>query len=166
MTTVMVEPFGWVYLVIVLHWYTKKIVGHSAGLQAKTLYWLAALDRAVPRQFPLGSCDQSLHRMSDTGCQPTAIAFLKACAPLASRRPSPATTIPQGTRIRKAHAGTLNEERLWLREWTSPLELEQAFTAWVEWDNTRYVHSALGYRTPCQVEQQPRTSHSTQFVAA
>ena len=27
---------------------------------------------------------------------------------------------------------TLTEELLWLREWTSPLELEQPLTAWVE----------------------------------
>jgi transposase InsO family protein len=27
---------------------------------------------------------------------------------------------------------TLKEELLWLREWTSPLELEQPLTAWVE----------------------------------
>ncbi len=61
---------------------------------------------------------------------------------------------------------TLKEELLWRREWTSPLEFEQALAAWIESYNTRYLHSALGYRTPCQVEQQHRTSHSTQFVAA
>jgi transposase InsO family protein len=60
----------------------------------------------------------------------------------------------------------ITEELLWLREWTSPLELEQSLPAWVEWYNTRHLHSALGYRTPCQVEQQHRTSHRTQFVAA
>jgi len=62
---------------------------------------------------------------------------------------------------------TLKEELLWLREWTSPFaELERALAAWIEWYNPRDVHSALGYRTPCQVEQAHQTSHSTQFVAA
>jgi putative transposase len=28
MTKVMVEGFGWVYIVLVLDWYTKKIVGY------------------------------------------------------------------------------------------------------------------------------------------
>jgi transposase InsO family protein len=45
-----------------------------------------------------------------------------------------------------------SEERVWLREWDSPLELEKALAAWIEWYNTQYLHSALGYRTPCQVE--------------
>ncbi len=40
MTKVMVEPIGWVYVVLVLDWYTKKIVGHDAGLQAKSAHWL------------------------------------------------------------------------------------------------------------------------------
>ena len=61
---------------------------------------------------------------------------------------------------------TLKEELFWLREWTSPLELECALAAWIDWYNTRYLLSALGYRTPCQVEQEYRASHSTQFVAA
>ncbi len=61
MIKVMVEPVGWVYLVLVLDWSTKKIVGHYAGLQAKTSRWLAALDMAVQRQFPNGSRDQELH---------------------------------------------------------------------------------------------------------
>lgn len=93
------------YLVIVLDWYTKKIVGHYVGLQAKMSHWLAALDRAVQRQFPIGSRDHGLHLMSDNGCQPTAVAFLTAWPPWASRRPSPATIIPKGTRIRNGSCG-------------------------------------------------------------
>ncbi|MBX3303635.1 MAG: integrase core domain-containing protein [Nitrospira sp.] len=44
--------------------------------------------------------------------------------------------------------------------------LERALAEWVNWYNTRYLHSALGYRIPCSVEQEHRASHSTQFVAA
>ena len=35
MTKVMIEGFGWVYVVIVLDWNIKKVVGHYAGLQAR-----------------------------------------------------------------------------------------------------------------------------------
>ncbi len=49
MTQVMVEPIRWVYVVIVLDWYTKKIVGHYAGLQAKSTHWLLALKQATAR---------------------------------------------------------------------------------------------------------------------
>jgi len=30
-----------------MDWYTKKIVGHYAGLQPKSAHWLLALDQAV-----------------------------------------------------------------------------------------------------------------------
>jgi len=36
MTKVLVDPAGWVYLVMMLNRHNKKIVGHYASLQAKT----------------------------------------------------------------------------------------------------------------------------------
>lgn len=160
----MVEPVGWVYLVLVVDWYIKKIVGHYAGLQANTGHWLAALDKQ--RQFPQGSRDHGLCLMSDNGCQPTSIAFMKTAATLGVTQAFTSYNNPKGNADTERLMRTIKEELVWLREWTSPLELERALVAWIEWYNTRYLHSALGYRTPCQVEQQHRTSHSTQFVAA
>jgi len=54
MTKIMIESFGWIYVVIVLDWYTKKIVGYYASLQSKSSHWLAALNMAANRQFPNG----------------------------------------------------------------------------------------------------------------
>ena len=52
MTKVLVEGFGWVYIVIVLDWYTKKIVGFQAGLRCTAPQWLEAIraggEHAVP----------------------------------------------------------------------------------------------------------------------
>jgi hypothetical protein len=31
MTKVMIDSFGWVYLVVVLGWHSKKVVAHHAG---------------------------------------------------------------------------------------------------------------------------------------
>ncbi|WP_243367397.1 hypothetical protein [Fundidesulfovibrio soli] len=45
MTKVMIEDFGWVYVLIVLGWHTKKVVRHYAGLQARAWHWLDALNR-------------------------------------------------------------------------------------------------------------------------
>ena len=39
---------------MVLDWFNKNIVGHYAGLQAKTSHGLAAPYMAVQRQFPHG----------------------------------------------------------------------------------------------------------------
>jgi putative transposase len=55
MTKVLVDRLGWVYIVIVLDWYTKKVVGYQAGLRSKSADWLTALDMAVNQQFPDGA---------------------------------------------------------------------------------------------------------------
>ena len=47
MTKFLVESVGWVYLVIVLDWYTKKIVGYDISLRSRRQEWEAALDRAL-----------------------------------------------------------------------------------------------------------------------
>jgi putative transposase len=54
MTKVMVAGFGWVYIVVVLDWYTEKVVGYYASVPCTAKHWLAALDMAVNHQFPEG----------------------------------------------------------------------------------------------------------------
>jgi transposase InsO family protein len=163
-TNVLVEPVGGVSRVLVLDGYTTNSVGPSAGPQAKTTSWLSALDQAGQRQFPGGSRDHDLHLMSENGCPPTAIAFLQAAAPLGVTHAFTRDNTPKGNADPERLLRPLKEERRWLREGTSPLALEQALPAWIEWSNTRYSHSARGERTPCQVEHQP-LSHSTQVTA-
>jgi transposase InsO family protein len=63
------------YIVVVLDWYTKKIVGHYAGVPCAAQQWLAALHMAVSQQFPEGARGKGLSLMSDNGCQPTSLAF-------------------------------------------------------------------------------------------
>jgi len=82
MTKVMVNGFGWMYVAVVLDWYTKKIVGYYAGMQCRGKHWLEALDEAVNQQFPEGVRDQGLYLMSDNGSQPTSVHFMKCCRQL------------------------------------------------------------------------------------
>jgi transposase InsO family protein len=124
------------------------------------------LEQAVQRQCPEGVQGQGLSLMSDNGCQPTSVSFMKACATLGITQACTSYNNPKGNADTERLMRTLKEELLGLREWTSPLERERALAAWVDWSNTRYLHSALGYRTPCQVEQEYLASHGTQFVAA
>jgi transposase InsO family protein len=51
MTKIMTDS-GWAYVVLVVDWYSKKVVGHYCGEQSKAWHWLAALNKAVMRQFP------------------------------------------------------------------------------------------------------------------
>jgi putative transposase len=82
--------------VLVLDWYTKKIVGFYAGVPCPARHGLAALDMAVSRQVPEGARDQGLSLMSDHGGQPTALAFMKACSTLGIQQAFTSSNNPKG----------------------------------------------------------------------
>ncbi len=154
MTKVMVENFGWVYVVIVLDWYSKKVVGHYAGTQSKSHHWLAALEMAAARQFPRqGIRGQGVHLMSDNGSQPTSTAFMKHCGQLGVAQAFTSYNNPKGNADTERMMRTMKEELFWLREWRSPNELADSLGTWIESFNSSYLHSSLGYKPPNQAEQ-------------
>jgi putative transposase len=166
MTKALVDGFGWVSIVLVLDWYTKKIVGYYAGMPCTARHWLAALDMAVNHQFPAGARDQGSSLMSNNGCQPTSLAFMKACSTLGIQQAFTSYNNPKGNADTERVIRTLKEECLWLQEWTSPFELTRALAVWITDYNEHYLHSALGYQSPRQFERAYHLSHGTPFVAA
>jgi transposase InsO family protein len=152
MTKVMTEA-GWAYLVLVLDWYTKQIVGYHCGPRATARDWLTALDQGVNRHFPHGVRDQGLHLMSDNGSQPTAETFMKACSFLGVHQAFTSYNNPKGNADTERLMRTIKEELIWLREWRNPQELSTTVGEWIEQYNESYLHSALGYRTPNQMAE-------------
>ena len=114
MTKVMVDGFGWMYIVAVLDWYTKKIVGYYAGVEARSCHWLEALDNAVNREFPDGVKDSGLSLMSDNGSQPTSVAFMKSCRALGIKQAFTSYGNPKGNANTERVFRTMKEELLWL----------------------------------------------------
>jgi len=154
MTKVMVEGFGWMYIVAVLDWYTKKIVGYYAGIQCRSCHWLEALNDAVNREFPNGVKGRELSLMSDNGSQPTSVAFMKACREMGIKQAFTSYGNPKGNADTERVFRTMKEELLWLREWHSPFELTDSLGIWVESYNKSYLHSSLGYRSPMKFEEE------------
>jgi putative transposase len=166
MTKVMVNGFGWMYLVIVLDWYTKKVVGYYIGLECRSKHWLEALDMALNRQFPDGICGNRLFLMSDNGSQPTSVSFMKACRALDINQAFTSYNNPRGNADTERMFRTMKEELLWLREWTSPFELADALGKWITYYNGNYLHSALRYKSPIQFEEHHQKSQITPLVLA
>ena len=166
MTKVLVEGVGWIYIVVVLDWYTKMIVGYYAGMQCTSQHWLAALEMAVNRQFPMGVRGQGLALMSDNGCQPTSTAFMRACGSLGIQQAFTSDNDPKGNADTERVMRTLKEECLWLQEWTCPVPLASVLKTWVDDDNAHDLHSTLGYKPPRQFEREYYRSHGTQLPAA
>ena len=153
MTKVMTES-GWVYVVIVLDWYTKKIVGHYSGRQSRTKEWLEALNKALNREYAQGVRGNKLKLISDNGSQPTSLTFMKACSNLEVQQVFTSYNNPKGNADTERMIRTMKEELFWLREWENERELGHELGKWVEYYNRNYLHSAHGYRTPIQVEEE------------
>jgi putative transposase len=164
MTKVMVEGFGWMYIVVVLDWYIKKIVGYYAGIQCRSCHWLEALNDAVNSEFPDGVRGSELSLMSDNGSQPTSVAFMKACREMGIKQAFTSYGNPKGNADTERVFRTMKEELLWLREWHSPFELIEALGTWVEIYNRSYLHSSLGYQSPEQFEEEYQKNQLTLLV--
>lgn len=165
MTKVMTES-GWAYIVIVLDWYTKQIVGHHCGPTATSREWLSALDQGLNRQFPDGVREHNLHLMSDNGSQPTSLRFMKSCSHLEIHQAFTSYNNPKGNADTERMMRTLKEELIWLREWPTVSEVTTKSDKWIESYNETYLHSALGYRTPNRAEKAYNISHGTPLETA
>lgn len=165
MTKVMVDGFGWMYIVVVLGWYTKKIVGYYTGMECRSRHWLEALDMAVNRQFPDGVCKNGLHLMSDNGSQPTSIGFMKTCRGLEVNQAFTSYNNPKGNADTERVFRTMKEELLWLREWSSPFELADSLSQWISKYNSSYLHASIKYRSLNQFEEEYQTSQDTLLVS-
>jgi len=165
MTKVMTDT-GWIYVVIVLDWYTKKLVGHYSGTRATSREWLEALEKGLNRKFLGGVRGQGLKLMSDNGSQPTSLRFIKACSNLEVEQVFTSYNNPKGNADTESMIRTMKEELFWLREWENETELSLEFNKWVDYYNRSYLHSARGYRTPVKAEEEYLKKHASHKNAA
>lgn len=136
---------GFAYLVAVIDWYSRKVLAWRLSNTLDSLFCIECLEQAL-RTFGTPEIFNS-----DQGCQFTSDAF---------------------TRVLKDHDITISMdgrgraldnifvERLWrtvkhedvyLKGYTSMLELQQGLTEYFDFYNTQRPHQSLGYSTPRQV---------------
>ena len=157
MTKVMIDSFGWLYVVLVLDWYTKKIIGHSISTKSKAADWLDAVDMACNNQFPQGILrkEQELFLLSDNGSQPTSEKFMQACSVMEIKQIFTSYCNPKGNADTERVIKTMKHDFIWINEFHSPEDFTIRLTDWIEWRyNTDRPHSTLGYRTPCEFEKE------------
>lgn len=156
MTKILINSFGWLYLVVVLDWYSKKIVGYSISSHSRTEDWLDALNDACNNQFPNGilSKQDELYLISDNGSQPTSKKYMQACSVLEIKQIFASYNNPKGNADTERVMRTIKEDFVWIREFASPIEFTEEFRKWVDSYNNDYPHSSLSYLTPCQFEKE------------
>jgi len=156
MTKVMVPFWGWLYLMIVLDWFTKKIIGYSISARSKSNDWLDAVSMACNQQFPEGVIfkKSELFLVSDNGSQPTSETFMRACSAMGIKQIFASYSNPKGNADTERVIRTIKEDFIWVSDYSSPVEFTEGFKAWVERYNSDYPHSSLKYLTPCQFEKE------------
>lgn len=166
MTKIKLHYIGWVYITVIIDWYSKKILGYHIGLQSKSIDWQAALDMAIHRQYPFGikRYQHNLCIMSDNGCQPTSRSFKDNCKLLGINLVFTSYCNPKGNAETERFIRTMKEECLWINEFESFDELKQILTNWIENYNQQYLHSSLKYKTPNQFEEEYFNKNPLQFI--
>lgn len=153
MTKIKLYGWGWLYLVVVLDWYTKEIVGHSLNIQSKTDQWLEALNHAINRRFPNGireSLKESLYLISDNGCQPTSQRFMRDCSLLGIKQIFTSWSNPKGNSDTERVIRTLKEDLVWINDFDNPFDLEIRLHTWIDDYNNDFPHQSLKNLTPRQ----------------
>jgi len=152
MTKVKINGWGWVYVHVVIDWYTKEIIGHYTALTSKASDWKMALNRAVNTRFPHGifSKKGKPKLVSDNGCQPTSESFMLACAQLKIKQIFTTWNNPKGNADTERVFRTLKEDLVWVNEWETPFLFQNVFDSWILDYNSDFPHQSLGYNTPEQ----------------
>jgi transposase InsO family protein len=170
MTKFYVEGVGWLYLVIVIDWYTKRVLGHSVKLRSTAQEWLEVLHQAVGVACPLGSRAYDIHLMSDNGSQPTSTKYEKALAVLHLEHVTTSYNNPKGNADTERFMRTFKEEAVWPNEFSSFEEALATVEEFFRFYNEDYPHSTLGGMSPIDFESLLNPSlaenQTTQIAAA
>ena len=148
MTKFIVENIGWVYLVCIIDWFSRKVVGFAVDVHCRTELWIRALEEAVNNEFPNGSREQNLFLMSDNGSQPTSKKFMNITGLLGIQQTFTSFNNPKGNANTERWFRTCKEDCIWINEWNSLKETKDALKDWIDFYNNDYVHSALNGLSP------------------
>jgi transposase InsO family protein len=152
MTKFYVNRVGWLYLVVVLDWFSKKVVGYDLSLRSKTQQWLDALNIAVDNNCPFGAREYKINLMSDNGSQPTSIKYEKEVLSLGINHVTTSYSNPKGNADTERFMRTFKEELIYINEFDSFGEAREAVDEFMKFYNEDYPHSALGEISPIEFE--------------
>ncbi len=146
---------GWVYLATVLDCCTKMVIGYALADHMRTSLVTDALAMAIRN----GKTRPDAIFHSDRGCQYTSAEFADFTAAHQIRRSRGRTGICWDNAWAESFNGTLKNELVHRTAYPTRKHAITDITRWIELRyNTRRRHSALGYRTPAQAENDYHTT--------
>lgn len=143
---------GFIYLATVLDCCTKKVVGYAMGDRMRTSLVCQAIDMAV-RRCPVERGVTVFH--SDRGSQYTSQRFLDHLKGYGIRPSVGRTGVCWDNAWAESFNATLKNERVHRMVYPTKDKAVSDIASWIElrYNHVR-LHSALGYRTPNEVERE------------
>jgi transposase InsO family protein len=141
---------GWLYLATVLDCYSKKVIGYATADHMRTELVTEALKRA---ERNVDTVDGITLFHSDRGTQYLSAEFATVATNLKIRRSVGRTGICYDNAWAESFNGTLKNERVHRVQYLTREDARRDITRYIELRyNQIRLHSALGYRTPNEVE--------------
>lgn len=141
---------GWLYLATVLDCFSKKVIGYAMADHMRVELVADALSMAA-RNVAFVAGETIFH--SDRGSQYMSGEFASLCASLGVRQSAGRTGTCYDNAWAESFNGTLKNERVHRTQYPTREQARIDITRYIELRyNQIRLHSALGYRTPNEVE--------------
>ena len=140
------------HLAVVVDACSRRVVGWAMALHARATLVLEALEMALEQRGP----EDVIHH-SDQGCQYTSVAFGRRCRAAGVRPSMGSVGDCYDNAMAESFFATLECELLDRTRFPNPKMAGEAIFEFIEaWYNPHRRHSALGYLSPANFEQQLR----------